>query len=66
MDITLVASDYVSQALFFGESFCKVFWFLLIKRTKGIVRNETITAGRISLNPFHYTVFVDDERSKRA
>lgn len=51
--------DYVTKPFSLGELYAKV--MALIKRTKGMVRNETITAGRISLNPFRYTVFVDDE-----
>lgn len=51
--------DYVTKPFSLGELYAKV--MVLIKRTKGMVRNETITAGRISLNPFRYTVFVDDE-----
>lgn len=55
----LGGDDYVAKPFSLAELYAKA--LALIKRTKGIVRNETITAGRISLNPFHYTVFMDDE-----
>lgn len=33
----------------------------LIKRAKGLVRDDVMTAGKIKLDPFRYTVFVDDQ-----
>lgn len=55
----LGCDDYVAKPFSLAELFAKV--MALLKRTKGMVRNETVTVGRISINPFRYTVFVDDE-----
>jgi len=51
--------DYVTKPFSLAELYAKV--TALIKRTKGMVRNETIEVGKIKLNPLSYTVVVDDE-----
>lgn len=51
--------DYVTKPFSLAELYAKV--TALIKRAKGLVRDEVMTAGRIKLNPFRYTVFVDDQ-----
>lgn len=55
----LGCDDYVTKPFSLAELYAKV--TALIKRTKGMVRNETITAGKIKLNPFRYRVFVDEK-----
>jgi len=51
--------DYVTKPFSLAELYAKV--TALIKRTKGMVRNETIEVGKIKLNPLSYTVVVDEE-----
>lgn len=51
--------DYISKPFSLAELYAKV--IALIRRAKGMVRNEMMTAGRIKLNPYRYTVFVNDE-----
>lgn len=55
----LGCDDYVAKPFSLAELYAKV--TALLKRAKGLVRNETMTVGRISLNPFRYTVYVDGE-----
>ncbi len=33
----------------------------LLKRSKGMVRRETMTAGKIKIDPYSYTAYVNDE-----
>ncbi|MDF2870315.1 MAG: DNA-binding response regulator [Anaerocolumna sp.] len=55
----LGCDDYISKPFSLAELYAKL--NALIRRAKGTVRNELITAGRISLNPYRYTVFVNAE-----
>lgn len=56
---SLGCDDYISKPFSLAELYAKV--TALIKRTKGMVRNEIMTAGKIKLDPYRYTVFVNDE-----
>ena len=55
----LGCDDYISKPFSLAELYAKV--TALIKRTKGMVINEVMTAGGIKLNPYRCTVFVNDE-----
>lgn len=55
----LGCDDYITKPFSLAELYAKV--TALIRRAKGTVRSEIITAGRISLHPYRYTVFVDDK-----
>ncbi|MCB8817553.1 response regulator transcription factor [Desulfosporosinus shakirovi] len=54
----LGCDDYIVKPFSLPELYAKV--TALIRRAKGTVRNEVMTAGRISLNPYRYTVMVKD------
>ncbi|HWQ78263.1 MAG TPA: response regulator transcription factor [Anaerovoracaceae bacterium] len=54
----LGCDDYITKPFSLAEFYAKV--TALIRRAKGTVRNEIMTAGRIKLDPHHYTVSVDD------
>lgn len=55
----LGCDDYVTKPFSLAELYAKV--TALLKRSKGMVRNEIMTAGSIKLDPYRYTVFVNDE-----
>jgi len=55
----LGCDDYVTKPFSLAELYAKV--TALLKRSKGMVRNEIMTAGRVKLNPYRYTVSVNDE-----
>ena len=55
----LGCDDYIAKPFSLAELYAKV--IALIRRTKGTVRNEMMTAGKINLNPYRYTVLVNDE-----
>jgi len=56
----LGCDDYITKPFSLAELYAKV--TALIKRAKGMVRNDEImTADKIKLNPYHYTVFVKEE-----
>lgn len=55
----LGGDDYITKPFSLAELYAKV--TALIKRTKGMVRNEVLTAGSIKLDPFRYTAYVNDE-----
>ena len=55
----LGCDDYIAKPFSLAELYAKV--TALLKRSKGMVRNEVMTAGRIKLDPYRYTVFVNDE-----
>ncbi|SMB85180.1 two component transcriptional regulator, winged helix family [Desulfonispora thiosulfatigenes DSM 11270] len=56
----LGCDDYISKPFSLAELFAKA--TALIKRSKGMVRSDEImSVGRIKLNPYRHTVFVDDE-----
>ncbi|MHC1722208.1 MAG: response regulator transcription factor [Aminipila sp.] len=54
----LGCDDYISKPFSLAELYAKV--MALLKRAKGTVRNEIMTVGRINLDPYRYTVSVDD------
>lgn len=54
----LGCDDYIAKPFSLAELYAKI--TALIRRTKGIVRNESIRVGKIKLDPYRYTVFVDD------
>ncbi|HZK44010.1 MAG TPA: response regulator transcription factor [Syntrophomonadaceae bacterium] len=56
----LGCDDYISKPFSLAELFAKV--MALIKHSKGMVRTDKVMAvGKINLNPYRHTVFVDDE-----
>ncbi|MGI6421281.1 MAG: response regulator transcription factor [Syntrophomonadaceae bacterium] len=55
----LGGDDYISKPFSLAELYAKV--TALIKRTKGMVRNEVMSAGSIKLDPFRYTAYLNDE-----
>jgi DNA-binding response OmpR family regulator len=55
----LGCDDYVTKPFSLAELYAKV--KALLKRSKGMVSNEIITAGTIKLDPYRCTVFVNDE-----
>lgn len=54
----LGCDDYVSKPFSLAELYAKV--MALIRRSKGLVRDEVMTVGKIRLDPFRYTVYVDE------
>ncbi len=54
----LGCDDYVAKPFSLAELYAKV--TALIKRSKGTVRNEIMTAGSIKLNPYRCTVYVNE------
>lgn len=55
----LGCDDYISKPFSLAELYAKV--NALIKRTKGTVRDDMITVGRIRLDPRRSTVYVDEK-----
>lgn len=55
----LGCDDYISKPFSLAELYAKI--TALIRRAKGTVRKEIMTVGKIKLNPYRYTVFVNDE-----
>lgn len=55
----LGCDDYISKPFSLAELYAKL--IALVRRAKGTVRNDTITAGIISLNPYRYTVYVNGQ-----
>ncbi|MED4354503.1 response regulator transcription factor [Schinkia azotoformans] len=55
----LGCDDYVTKPFSLAELFAKV--KALLRRSKGMVRNEIMTAGTIKLDPYRCTVFVKDK-----
>lgn len=54
----LGCDDYVTKPFSLAELFAKV--MALLRRSKGMVRNEIITVGKIKLDPYRFMVFVND------
>lgn len=54
----LGCDDYITKPFSLAELYAKV--MALLKRSKGMVRNEVITVGCIKLDPYRCTVFVND------
>jgi len=55
----LGCDDYVTKPFSLAELYAKV--NALLKRSKGMVRNEIMAEGAIKLDPYRCTVFVNDE-----
>ncbi|HHV97105.1 MAG TPA: response regulator transcription factor [Clostridiaceae bacterium] len=55
----LGCDDYITKPFSLAELYAKV--MALLKRSKGMVRNEIMTAGCIKLDPYRCTVFVNDK-----
>lgn len=55
----LGCDDYVTKPFSLAELYAKV--NALLKRSKGMVRREMMTAGEIKLDPYRYTAYVNDE-----
>lgn len=55
----LGCDDYVTKPFSLAELYAKV--NALLKRSKGMVRNEEMTAGIIKLDPYRCTVFVNEK-----
>jgi len=55
----LGCDDYITKPFSLAELYAKI--MALLKRSKGMVRNEVITAGCIKLDPYRCTVFVNDK-----
>lgn len=53
----LGCDDYITKPFSLAELYAKV--TALLRRAKGIVRNEIMTAGRIQMNPYRYEISVD-------
>ncbi|NLJ59276.1 MAG: response regulator transcription factor [Tissierellia bacterium] len=56
---SLGCDDYVTKPFSLAELYAKV--NALLKRSKGMVRKEIMTVGSIKLDPYRYTVYVDNE-----
>lgn len=54
----LGCDDYIAKPFSLAELYAKV--TALIRRAKGTVHNEAMTAGSIQLNPYRCTVFIND------
>lgn len=57
----LGCDDYITKPFSLAELYAKV--MALLKRSKGMVRNEIMTAGCIKLDAYRYTVYVNDEEA---
>lgn len=57
----LGCDDYITKPFSLAELFAKV--MALLKRSKGLIRNEIMTVGRIKLDAYRYTVYVNDEEA---
>jgi DNA-binding response OmpR family regulator len=55
----LGCDDYITKPFSLAELYAKL--TALIRRTKGMVRSDTIIAGRIKLNPYLYRAYVDEK-----
>lgn len=54
----LGCDDYIAKPFSLAELYAKV--MALIRRAKGTVHNEAMTAGSIQLNPYRCTVFINE------
>jgi DNA-binding response OmpR family regulator len=54
----LGCDDYITKPFSLAELYAKV--RALLKRSKGMVRNEVMMAGCIKLDPYRYTVYVNE------
>jgi DNA-binding response OmpR family regulator/signal transduction histidine kinase len=55
----LGCDDYIVKPFLLAELYAKV--MALLKRAKGMVRNEVMVAGSIKLDPYRYAVFVNEK-----
>lgn len=55
----LGCDDYVTKPFSLAELYAKV--NALLKRSKGMVRREIMTVGKIKLDPYRYTAYANDE-----
>lgn len=55
----LGCDDYVTKPFSLAELYAKV--NALLKRSKGMIRNEIMAEGTIKLDPYRCTVFVNDQ-----
>lgn len=55
----LGCDDYVTKPFSLAELYAKV--NALLKRSKGMVRREIMIAGKIKIDPYSYTTYVNDE-----
>jgi DNA-binding response OmpR family regulator len=55
----LGCDDYITKPFSLAELYAKV--MALLKRSKGMIRNEAIIAGCIKLDPYRCTVYVNDK-----
>ena len=60
----LGCDDYVTKPFSLAELYAKS--IALLKRSKGMVGKEIMTAGRIRLDPYRYMTYVDDEEIELA
>lgn len=54
----LGCDDYIAKPFSLAELYAKV--TALLRRAKGTAENEIMTAGSIKLDPYRYTVFLND------
>lgn len=55
----LGCDDYVTKPFSLAELYAKS--MALLKRSKGMIGKEIMTAGRIKLDPYRFRTYVDDE-----
>ena len=55
----LGCDDYVTKPFSLAELYAKV--NALLKRSKGMIRRGVMTAGKIKLDPYRYTTYINDE-----
>ncbi len=55
----LGCDDYVTKPFSLAELYAKS--IALLKRSKGMVGKEIMTAGRVKLDPYRYITYVDDK-----
>jgi DNA-binding response OmpR family regulator len=55
----LGCDDYIAKPFSLAELYAKV--MALLKRAKGMVRDEVMSAGCIKLDPYRCTVYVDED-----
>ncbi|HZJ99628.1 MAG TPA: response regulator transcription factor [Tissierellaceae bacterium] len=55
----LGCDDYVTKPFSLAELYAKS--MALLKRSKGMIRKDIMTAGRIKVDPYRYRAYVDDD-----
>jgi DNA-binding response OmpR family regulator len=55
----LGCDDYITKPFSLAELYAKL--TALIRRSKGTIRNDMMTVGRIKLNPYLYTAYVNEK-----